>query len=399
MSEGEFKLYSPIGDSDFSPRVNIDDSFDIVYQSPRSNTNAEIYFGSKRNRQVHPVQTPQPSPTTGNFSPKSPRRTKRLSNTLPDISERQEDPEIDFFIHDNSDLASTVATQILLGTPVSTRNPEILQLSLASLEQKRNAFYKNKEFHQAELVEQAISRAKDLLLESMKDLIQNHEMSCVELRAQHIATDTTIFDHSKEYEKDKLEDRVEKAIENMKKRHEQELKQHTEMWNSDVKLREFNKISPKLRGMRDQQIRYIRAKKFDDADQMGKEADKLYQRELSQSKSRHYKAYMESRERLLQRQKQEIETLISATKDRRYVFQKTVEKNRDLFHNREKVLQIYRSLASDREKLWNQRKSYQLDFLKATQAGARAHIDGNVNNPMKLSLPALPEAAKRSPRR
>lgn len=399
MSEGEFKLYSPIGDSDFSPRVNIDDSFDIVYQSPRSNTNAEIYFGSKRNRQVHPVQTPQPSPTTGHFSPKSPRRTKRLSNTLPDISERQEDPEIDFFIHDNSDLASTVATQILLGTPVSTRNPEILQLSLASLEQKRNAFYKNKEFHQAELVEQAISRAKDLLLESMKDLIQNHEMSCVELRAQHIATDTTIFDHSKEYEKDKLEDRVEKAIENMKKRHEQELKQHTEMWNSDVKLREFNKISPKLRGMRDQQIRYIRAKKFDDADQMGKEADKLYQRELSQSKSRHYKAYMESRERLLQRQKQEIETLISATKDRRYVFQKTVEKNRDLFHNREKVLQIYRSLASDREKLWNQRKSYQLDFLKATQAGARAHIDGNVNNPMKLSLPALPEAAKRSPRR
>lgn len=395
----DLKLFSPIGDNDFTPRVNINDSFEIIYQSPKSNSNSEIYFGSGRDKMTKKVQTPHGSPSSIMSSPRSPRRKPPKKQNLPSIPEFQDDPEIDFFIHDNSDLATTVATQILIGSPLETRNPEILQLSLQSLEQKRNALYKNKDFHQAQHVEKAIMRGKQILLDSMKDVIQNHEMSCVDLRAQHIITDMTIFDHSKEYEKDKLDNRVEQSLENLKKKHEEELRQHQEMWNSDVKLREFNKISPRLRAMRDQQVRYIRAKKFDEADQMRRDADALYQQELSQSHSRHYKAYIESRERLLAKQKHELDVLISANNDRKYVFNGVVEKNRNTFHNHEKVLQIYRSMASDRERLWNQRKSYQLEFIKATQANTRSQINDSIENPMKLSLPALPDAIKRSPKR
>ena len=305
------------------------------------------------------------------------------------------DTEMDFFINDNSDIASKVAAQILFNTKVEENNPEILKLSIIDLQHKRDMFNQEGKFQQAEQTETAIERARKLLLDAMKSELQSEEMTVLDLRSGHISTDFNIYSHCTEAKEEELDEKLEFAIECLKKKHERELKDHQEKWDSEQKKRLFNKTSPELRELRKQQERLLKARRFEEANNIGKEADLMYQKEVKENSEKHLAAFLESRNLLLKRQEDELRNLQNKNEMKKTMFRHSIETEKDKFKNREKVINYRKIVTSDKEKLWNTKKSKQVEF-RNIQTEPKNDINYRVENPRTLGLPSLSDSIRKS---
>ena len=402
---------SPTMEFDHFQKLQLDDGYN--FYSSSSNSRTQDFFYATNSNVSYTARTPTPkAPNVFGVQLRSPRNRKKTAfpKTQPNSprykveqfykKSREECPpenekEIDFFINENSEEAEKVSAQILFNERVSCKDPEILKLSIINIQQKRDFFNQTGKFRDAENAEIAIRKARELLLDAMKTEVQNQELADISIRTGHTTTDLSICSHFIEAKEEELDNKLENAMNAMLKRHEDELRELDEQWDSDTKRRLFNKTSPQLRELRNQQKRLIKAKKFEEADELSRIADAMHKHEQEVNGKKLLLAYNEAKRSLLKKQNEEKDLLEKKISLKKTVFQHTAEVQKESLKNRERVLNIRKVTASDKEALWRQKKSRQIEFNFIPKESKSSEIDFNVDNPVTLGLPSLSDSIRR----
>lgn len=97
-----------------------------------------------------------------------------------------------------------------------------------------------------------------------------------------------------------------KKLKEIQDRHQKEIEQFKAIWDQPETFKRFNKASPLLLSLRRSQKVLALSKKFEEADEVKKEADKLQQKELNEARERAQVAYNQNLNALKEQHQKEL---------------------------------------------------------------------------------------------
>ena len=309
-----------------------------VQQSPtrRERRSAQSSLRSSKSGSPRGARSPTSmSPKSGTRSPRSPRQSPRRSP--PDV-----DPQV----------VSSYSEQFLAGQPVDCYDPELLAVVVRDLEIHRDNLMISGRFRESLASQKAVDTAREQQLRSCKMRTQSEVQEEIDAKMDSAEQDYDEFKkrmHDKEME---LELELRDKIEALKEKQAEELAQHDEDWQKESKQRLYNRSSQKVRYLRVQQALLMNAKRFDEAEQVFNEAEKLVQHEASENHRHMVTDWLQSRSLLQQKHEEEMDTLLKACETRRGEFRFEMMRIERRHQNRMSALHIEEELAKDPERLW-----------------------------------------------
>lgn len=344
-----------------------------------------------------PVNSSLRSPKSG--SPRSPRSSTSLSSKgqspkrSPRQSPRRSPPDVD------PQVVSNLSEQFLAGKPVDCTDPELLAVVCRDLEVHRDNLMVSGHFRESLASQKAVDAAREQQLFSCKLRTHaevNEELGEKRDSAEHDYEEFKRIMHDEEM---KLELKLRDQIEALRERQEEELERHDEEWQTGAKLRLYNRSSQKVRHLRVQQALLMNAKRFDEAEQVFDEAERLVQHEASENHRQMVTDWLQSRSLLQQKHAEEMDTLLKACETQRGEFRFKMQTIERRHQNRLSALQIEEANASDPDKLWivkHRNDGDQIANIMGTGKIVKLHVVPHVCDFNTLPLAPLP--VPRSPR-
>ena len=326
---------------------------------------------SKEEPSNPPPQTPKAYPA------RSPRHRQQRSQPPPT----------------DSDDVSALSQQFLAGKPVNCDDPLLLAATVRDLENHRDNLMLEGSFNESLRAQKAVDTARAQQLDSCKKKNQSEVQEELNAKKDSAQQDYDQFRREMKEKEADLEQKLQDQIQATKARQQQELEDHDQQWQSEVKQRQFNRSSQKLRVLRTQQVLLMNAKRFDEAAQVCKIADNVVQRETQANHQQMMSEWLKSRALLQQRHEEEMDTLMKACETRRGEFRHWVDVSEKRHINRRNALQIEEQAAKDPERLWILRHRNDGDQIVNVMGATRSvklNRTANVNDFNTLPLPPLP---------
>lgn len=330
---------------------------------------------SDKPKEPEPIPEPAPQSPARTYPGRSPRNRQR---TAPPP---------------NGDDVSALSQQFLSGKPVNCDDPLLLAATVRDLENHRDNLMLEGSFNESLRAQKAVDTARAQQLDSCKKKNQEEVQEELNAKKDSAQQDYDQFRREMREKEAELEQKLQDQIQATKARHQQELEEHDQQWQSEVKARQYNRSSQKLRVLRTQQVLLMNAKRFDEAAQVCKIADNVVQRETAESHQQMLTKWLQSRALLQQRHEEEMDTLMKACETRRGEFRHWVEVSEKRHINRKNALQIEEAAAKDPERLWilrHRNDGDQIVNVMGTSRSVKLTRTANVNDFNTLPLPPLP---------
>jgi hypothetical protein len=250
-------------------------------------------------------------------------------------------------------------------------------------------------FRESARAELAVDSARAQLLAAAKRRNQASVQQDVQRRQAESQQEYEEFCQEMKQKEQDLELRIKEQTQQMRERHERERDEHDADWKVEPKQRQFNRASQKLRILRVQQQLLMNSRRFDEAAQVCKIADRLVAAEAAESHFRLLTEFQASRTVLEQRQSDELDTLLRACDVARQELSYMKEKANRRFLNRFAALQVEEEAARDADRLWvlkHRNDGDQIVNLCGTTRtrGGRLSKAADVTTFNTLPLPPLP---------
>ena len=348
-------------------------------------------FGDTKGTQSYQVQEPDqqdsynPAPPT-NQNNLSARRSPR--NTKP--RQAVDDAAVD-----------AVCQQCVSGAQVTETNPNVIAAAVVELENTRNDLMRDGHIRESLDYQKAIDRSKEALTTAQKTKAQNEYIENLQEKKRRNERRTKqLYDEIDRSEKE-FDEKAKESMNNLTMKQKKELNDYDDEWQSDKKIREFNRMSAKLRGLRHQQSLLLSAKRFDEADQVCRIADQLERQETEASSKAMLDAFLQGRKKLETKHETDRANLNAALDGKRSEMRAVFFQEKLACENRARVLENEEKLAKDPEHVWIiTRKNEEPLTTQYRQASKPTNTMSRSLAPKAygtLSLPPLQELRKKRP--
>lgn len=315
-----------------------------------------------------------------NLEPAKPKRRRR---------KKQDYNPLEFLLDENSSKASKIATKLLFGGYIEEDcTPEIFGIVIKDLEHRRDVFMLKGAFPESLKASEAIDMAKQLQINAIKKQTQEYELADVNLRQGHMETDATIFKHLSRAQMNEIREKNKIIIQRMKEKHQRELEEHEKKWMSDKMQRNYNHRSAKLQELLSLERRLHAVGRTEEANRIKKQAEILEAHEYAESRLRFETDYRESRELLLKKQADELDTYRKANEVRKQVFKNKYQNGKRALGNRRAMLKHQEEIAKDPDRVWRLKHRGERDTVVT---GARKEGVKNLPPISPILLPPLEE--------
>jgi hypothetical protein len=293
---------------------------------------------------------------------------------------------------------SRISAKFLNGQPVACDDPETLAVAVCELEDVLHDRMAADLFQESVKAAEAADAARGKMMESLKKRNQREIQQTLQSREEASQQAYDAFQAQMEQREAELEAELKEQMLQLTERQRQELDEHDESWMVEPKQRLYNRSSQHLRILRVQQQLLLSSHRFDEAAQVCGMADRVAGLEAYESHYQMTKSFTASRTRLLQRQAQEVDTMLRAAQVRRGEFRCIKETIARRFTNRFSALQVEERTATDSEKLWIKAHRHDGDQLFHLRGTIRTRTNpspktANVATFNRLALPPLPRPA------
>ncbi|EAY05666.1 hypothetical protein TVAG_216420 [Trichomonas vaginalis G3] len=302
---------------------------------------------------------------------------------------KQDFNPLEFMLDENSSKASKIATKLLFGGVIDEEvTPDIFTIVIKDLEHRRDVFMLKGAFPESLKASEAIDMAKQLQINAIKKQTQEYELADVNLRQGHMETDAAIFNHISRAEFNEIREKNKKIIERMRERHKRELEEHERKWKDDKMQRNYNHRSAKLQELYSLERRLHAVGRTEEANTIKKQAEQLEAIEYEASRQRFETDYRESRDLLLKKQADELDTYKKANEVRKQVFRNKYQNGKRTISNRRAMLKHQEEIAKDPDRVWRLRHRGERDTVVT---GARREGVKNLPPISPILLPPLEE--------
>ena len=323
------------------------------------------------------------------------RRSEKNTSNIRRRKKKQDYNPLDFMLDENSSQASKIATRLLYGDTIKEHYPpDLYNIVIRDLEHRRDVFMLKGSFDEALKASEAAVNARQLQINATKKEEQEYELADVLLRKGHMKTDVSIFKHVTQAEFNDLKEKNEMRLKRMKERHQKELEAHEKKWNDPAMQRLYNRRSKELQELRTLENRLLQVGRSADAAVAKKRADQMEMNEYNESRWRFENDYKASRDLLLQKQANEIDTFEKSVDVKKLAFKNKVSTKKRAFTNRNRILKHQEDIANDPDKVWRKKHRGERDVVVH---GARKEGARDMTPASAILLPPLDE--KKSARR
>lgn len=250
---------------------------------------------------------------------------------------------------------TALSTSIYQGEPITTDDPDLIAAAILDLQDMRYQLECEGKFDEALQAVQAIDRARDEQKEIIKKIYSNEEVESVKQKIESSQNQLDRLNRKAEIRTNQLNYDLDELVENLRKRQQTELENHDKEWESDSKIRDYNRTSGKVRALRYQQQKMLNAKRYAEAEQVRKIADNVVRMEAMSASQQMRNEYQASLELLLKKHQEEMDNLLAANEGRRAQLQHAIEKRRAPILLRISQLENEKRLAGDEDRVWNLR--------------------------------------------
>lgn len=287
------------------------------------------------------------------------------------------------------DEVSSVAESLLNEEPVADDNPAVIAETVTVLEDRRDALVMSGNFMESLRLQRAVDRAKDVHLKSMKKDAQTKYLNeIIQKRAGVEQAYDKCMDRIRRDEEE-LERRGDEYAKTVKARQAKEIEDHDVLWQSEAVRRRYNRTSNELRRMRLQQERLMKARRYDEAEEIAKMAAVRERDECQESYRLMVRDYQLSRQQLEARHGADMDDVDSRIEMRRREFDYTTGKATKRYSVRMDCLKNEEESGQDSERIWNRRGRHRSNQVKTRRRVVVAK-SADVNEFNKLRLPPLP---------
>lgn len=196
-------------------------------------------------------------------------------------------------------------------------------------------------------------RIQQIQFEVMKNNLRNQQIEKVTARLEQANED---YDKLKKMIKvldnDMITD-MNNQLQSLKNKQAKEVNQLTMEWNSENKLRRFNRASGKLRNLRTQQQILLNSHRYEEMRLVKREADKLEKTETKDKQFDLLAGYKDALYKLEQKHNVELETLQSAQQTRWESYSDARKFDLNVMERRIQKLKDALKGAQNTEKVWN----------------------------------------------
>ncbi|OHT15469.1 hypothetical protein TRFO_14093 [Tritrichomonas foetus] len=291
----------------------------------------------------------------------------------------------------DQDEVSGVSAQFLAGEKVTCEDPDVIGAAITDLEEQRDENLNNGNFEDSVKYHRAIENAKQQQLDTIKRQCSAEMQEDVSSRRAETQESFDNFLKDMKEREQQLEDKFVEQQNALKSRQEKDLEDFDNEWNSEEKLRQYNRSSQRLRVLRTQQALLLRTKRFDEAVQVSKIADGVAEQETQQNHEHMIADYNMSRSIVEAKHAEELDTLLRAQENKRSEFKSMREIMSRPYQNRFSALQIEENIAKDPERVWLRRhRNDQNDLTSRQLKNSKVNVRLNVAEFNTLPLPPLP---------
>lgn len=325
---------------------NIDDQ-DIMPEKKRTITFNQNQINELRKAEKE-KQTDYKPQEPDQLTPTGVRRNPRRKRS------KQEENRLDFILNENSDFTQRIAIKILFGESVPSDTPvDILGYAIRELERRRDALLSKGAYHESVKAAKAAERAKTIQLEAAKKEAQQCEMADIKIRRGHLKTDFRIAKHISRARINDMKKLLSDRLQELLRKHEEELEKFEEKWKSEPVMRMYKKRSQRLVHMRIVEKKLLLAQRYDESELQQKIANKIEKDEYKTQREKYQNDYKEAKERLLERQKKELDIFYCSSDVRKKILQKKIKNEKNHLRCRKRALEAHEKFAEDQEKVWN----------------------------------------------
>lgn len=250
---------------------------------------------------------------------------------------------------------TALSTSIYAGEPITTTDTDLIAAAILDLQDMRYQLECEGKFDEALQAVQAIDRARGEQKEIIKKIYSNEEVENVNQKIESSQNQLNRLNKKAEIRTNQLNYDLDELVENLRKRQQTEIENHDKEWESESKIRDYNRASGKVRALRYQQQKMLNAKRYAEAEQVRKIADNVVRMEAMSASQQMKNEYQASLELLLKKHQEEMDNLLAANEARRAQLQHAIEKRRAPILLRISQLENEKRLAGDEDRVWNLR--------------------------------------------
>lgn len=250
---------------------------------------------------------------------------------------------------------TALSNQIYQGEPITTDDPDLVSAAILDLQDMRYQLECEGKFDEALQAVQAIDRARGEQKELMKKIYSNEEVEGVNQKIENSQNQLNRLNKKAEIRTNQLNYDLDELVENLRKKQQSELEKHDKEWESDTKIRDYNRTSGKVRALRYQQQKMLNAKRYAEAEQVRRIADNIVKKEALAASQQMKNEYQASLELLLKKHQEEMDNLLISNDARRAQLKAAIDKKRAPILIRISQLENEKKLAGDEERVWNLR--------------------------------------------
>ena len=190
--------------------------------------------------QTEEADEQSPKPPSSPRSSRSPRSARPMGRTQSIFQTQQNSyPQED---------VEKIAQQFLKNEKVTVDDPGIMGPVITNLLEKRDTFQTENQFNDYLASERAIEAAKIYQVDTLKKISQNQYQNEVKAKKGNVEQDYSEFQQEMKKKENELEEKLQKMQQAMKQRQQQELEQNDKEWQSETKMRQYNRSSQRLSG-------------------------------------------------------------------------------------------------------------------------------------------------------
>lgn len=253
----------------------------------------------------------------------------------------------------NENDVTALSTSIYNGEPITTNDMDLITAAIKDLQDMRYQLECDGKFDEALQAVQAIDRARGEQKEIMKKTYSNEEVEDVNQKIESSQNRLNKLNKRAEIRTNQLNYELDELVENLQKRQQEEIEKHDKEWQSENKIRDYNRTSGKVRALRYQQQKMLNAKRYAEAEQVRRIADNVVKMEAKSATIQMQNEYQASLELLLKKHQEEMDNLLISNASRRASLQHMIEKRRAPILLRISQLENEKELAKNEDRVWN----------------------------------------------
>jgi hypothetical protein len=282
---------------------------------------------------------------------------------------------------------------LLDGGDVSNTDPRTLARAVAILEDERGQSMAGFSCLRAQELDDAICRGRSAQLEALKKQRQMTMLAQAQRKRVVAETNFQSFRERLRQRKQQLDCRLGECIEATRERHAREMEALVRYWQSDAVLRRYNRTSQELRDLRKQEQMFIQAKRFIDADEIGRLAVDREQSETEDSYRQMLHDFQVSKRRMEERHRVELWMVGEVARGKREEFDCFADRVTVPWSARFRKLEIEEESSRDPQKLWNRKGRFgphPMEQFLGMRPGLRSLRIKRADEGSVLRLPPLP---------